>query len=130
MKDPERADLIEYRLKRATESLQEIEIHLENGLWNTAINRLYYACYYAATALMLDNDIKASTHSGVRQMLGLHFVKTGQISADLGKVFTDLFDKRHASDYDDFITMTREDVEDLLPPAREFIDKIKSLISE
>lgn len=130
MKDPERADLIQYRLKRASETLQEIEIHLENRLWNTAISRLYYACYYAATALLLDKDIKANTHSGVRQMLGLHFIKTGKISVDLGKVFTDLFDKRHASDYDDFITMTREDVEDLLPPAREFIDKIKSLISD
>jgi uncharacterized protein (UPF0332 family) len=45
MKDSERADLIQYRFKRASETLQEIEIHLENGLWNTAINRLYYACY-------------------------------------------------------------------------------------
>jgi len=130
MKDSERADLIHYRLKRASETLQEIEIHLENGLWNTAINRLFYACYYAATAILLDNDIKASTHSGVRQMLGLHFVKTGKISADLGKVFTDLFDKRHASDYDDYITVTREDVEDLLPSASEFIGRIKNLIRE
>ena len=130
MKDSERADLIHYRLNRASETLQEMDIHLENGLWNTAINRLYYACYYAATAILLDSDIKASTHSGVRQMLGLHFVKTGKLSADLGKVFTDLFDKRHASDYDDFITVTREDVEDLLPPAREFIARIKFLISE
>lgn len=32
MKDSERTDLIEYRLKRASETLQEIEIHLENGL--------------------------------------------------------------------------------------------------
>lgn len=129
MKGSEKADLIEYRLDRATETLQEIEIHLENGLFNTAINRLYYASYYAATALLLYNDIKASTHSGVRQMLGLHFVKTGKISSDLGKVFTDLFDKRHASDYDDFISVSREDVEDLLPSAKEFIEKIKDLIS-
>ena len=126
MKDSERADLIHYRLNRASETLQEIEIHLENGLWNTAINRLYYACYYAATAILLDNNIKASTHSGVRQMLGLHFVKTGKISADLGKVFTDLFDKRHASDYDDFITVTREDVEDLLPQPVSLLVELSS----
>lgn len=62
-------------------------------------------------------------------MLGLHFVKTGKISTDLGKVFTDLFDKRHASDYDDYITVGREDVEDLLPSATEFIERIKILIS-
>jgi uncharacterized protein (UPF0332 family) len=65
MKNSEKSDLINYRLKRATDTLQEINIHLENKLWNTAINRLYYACFYAATALLLDNDINASTHSGV-----------------------------------------------------------------
>lgn len=130
MKGSERADLIAYRLNRATETLSEIEIHVNNGLWNTAINRLYYASYYAASALLLANDIKASTHSGVRQMLGLHFVKTGKISSELGKVFSDLFDKRHSSDYDDFISVSREDVEDLLPSAKEFIEKIISLLEE
>lgn len=130
MKNSEKTDLIAYRLKRATDTLQEINIHLENGLWNTAINRLYYACFYAATALLLDNDINASTHSGVRQMLGLHFIKTGRISSDLGKVFTDLFDKRHTSDYDDFIQVTKEDVEDFLPLATLFIKTIKELIAE
>jgi uncharacterized protein (UPF0332 family) len=130
MKNSEKSDLINCRLKRATDTLQEINIHLENKLWNTAINRLYYACFYAATALLLDNDINASTHSGVRQMLGLHFIKTGRINSDLGKVFTDLFDKRHSSDYDDFIQVTKEDVEDLLPLATSFIKTIKDLISE
>ena len=105
MKNSEKADLIEYRLKRASETLQEIEI-------------------------LLQNDIKASSHSGVRQMLGLHYVKTGKISSDLGKSFTDLFDKRHASDYDDYITISREDVEELLPSATGFIERIKILISE
>jgi uncharacterized protein (UPF0332 family) len=63
-------------------------------------------------------------------MLGLHFIKTGRINSDLGKVFTDLFDKRHSSDYDDFIQVTKEDVEDLLPIANLFIKTIKELISE
>jgi uncharacterized protein len=130
MKSPEKSDLIDYRLKRAKETLLEIDILLNNRLWNTAINRLYYACYYAATALLLDKSINASTHSGVRQMLGLHFIKTGEISTDLGKVFTDLFDKRRSSDYDDFIQVTKEDVEDLLPSAEEFIKAIELLISK
>ena len=77
---------------------------------------------------MLENDINASTHSGVRQMLGLHFIKTGKLSSELGKVFTDLFDKRHASDYDDFISISREDVEDFLPSVQEFVKKAEELL--
>ncbi len=75
MKKPERQELIEHRLERAKETLREIDIYVENNLWNTAINRLYYACYYAVTALLLTKDIHAGTHTGVRHMLGLHFVK-------------------------------------------------------
>lgn len=130
MRISEKNDLVRYRLARAKETLRETKIHIENELWNTAINRLYYACYYAATALLLENDIKANTHSGVRQMLGLHFIKTGIISSDLGKVFSDLFDKRHASDYDDFISITREDVEDFLPTEKDFINKLEELLKK
>ena len=128
MRNSEKNELVIYRLNRAKETLREINIHIENELWNTAINRLYYACYYAATALLLENDIKATTHAGVRQMLGLHFVKTGKLSSELGKVFTDLFDKRHASDYDDFISITREDVEDFLPSVQEFVNRAEELL--
>ena len=63
-------------------------------------------------------------------MLGLHFIKTGKIDSELGKAFSDLFDKRHSSDYDDFIQVSKEDVEDLLPLASEFIQTIKELIIE
>ena len=41
----------------------EVQIHLENALWNTAINRLFYACYYAVTALLIDQGIETKTHS-------------------------------------------------------------------
>ncbi|HBX49960.1 MAG TPA: hypothetical protein DEH02_02710 [Bacteroidales bacterium] len=52
-----------------------------------AVNRVYYSCYYAVNALILKHDLKAKTHDGIRQMFGLHFVKTGIISKDLGRFF-------------------------------------------
>ena len=61
-------------------------------------------------------------------MLGLHFIKTGKISKDIGKIFTDLFDKRHSSDYDDFLDISREDVMELQPSAKEFTSRIKELL--
>ena len=128
MKPDNQSDLISYRIQRSEETLSEVDILIRNKLWNTAINRLYYACYYAATALLLKYDIKATTHTGVRQMLGLHFIKTGKISKDIGKIFTDLFDKRHSSDYDDFLDISREDVMELQPSAKEFISGIKELL--
>jgi len=61
-------------------------------------------------------------------MFGLHFIKTGIISSDLGKFYSDIFDKRLTGDYDDFILMKEEDVIGLVPSGKELILKIKELI--
>ena len=64
MNDQDRHQLINYRIKRAYQTLEEVNILVENKLWNAAINRLYYACYYAAIALLLSHKVVAQTHAG------------------------------------------------------------------
>jgi len=60
--------LIEYRFKQAKDTLEEVEILINNRFWTTAINRIYYSCYYAVSSLLLNIDIKPQSHSGARQM--------------------------------------------------------------
>jgi uncharacterized protein (UPF0332 family) len=97
----ERQELLKYRTSKARATFKEVELHIENKLWNTAVNRLYYSCYCAVIALLIDIEIQAQTHGGVRQMVGLHFIKTGIIENELGKFYTDIFDMRQTGDYDD-----------------------------
>ncbi len=123
-----RQALIDYRLSRAYETLKEAELLCEGKFYNATINRLYYACYYAAVALLLKNNVSAQTHSGVKTMLGLHFVSKGLLTIENGKLFTALFEKRHSGDYDDFVFCDREMVDELTPKAKEFIDAVKDLI--
>ena len=122
--------LISYRISRAYESLNEAELMYSGEFFNAAINRLYYACYYAAVALLLKNNISAQTHSGVKTMLGLHFISKGLLSIENGKTFTTLFEKRHSGDYDDFVYCDKEMVDELTPKARDFIDAVKNLINQ
>ena len=103
-------------------------MHVENKFWNTTVNRLYYACYYAVIALLIAKDIHAHTHSGVRQMFGLHFVKSGLIDKETGKFYSDIFDMRQTGDYDDYIDFKKEDVLDLIGPVNELISKIEGLL--
>ncbi len=67
-------DLISSRLQRANEILEEAAYNAKGNYFNAAINRLYYACYYAACALMLANGLSASTHNGIKALLGLNFL--------------------------------------------------------
>jgi uncharacterized protein (UPF0332 family) len=121
-------ELIKYRINRAKETLGEVEDLIRLGYFNTAVNRIYYACYYAVNALMIKNGLSAKSHVGVRQMFGLHFVKTGLISKELAKYYTDLFDRRQTGDYDDFVEYKKETVDELYKSSLNFIKSIEGLI--
>lgn len=129
LNEQERHDLMAYRLQRAHETLSEIPNHAANGYYATAINRLYYACYYAAVALLVNEGVQTATHSGVKTMLGLHFVSKGKLSREHGNTFTTLFEKRHSGDYDDFAYCDREMVEELYPKAQAFVEAIERLLN-
>ena len=103
--------------------------YINNKLWSTAVNRLYYACYYAVIALLINKKIDAQTHTGVRQMFALHFIKTGLIDKELGKFYSDIYDKRQTGDYDDFVSFTKEEVISMINPARNLISSIELLLS-
>lgn len=119
--------LIEYRIERAYDTLKEAKYNSDGGFYNAAVNRMYYACFYAVIALLLKYDISAQTHQGARAMLGLHFVSKGRLSKEDGKTFYDLFEKRHR-DYDDFVFCDQEMVDELYPRAIRFVDDIKELL--
>lgn len=53
----ETVTLITYRLERAHESLEEAKILFERDFANTFVNRLYYACFYAVSALLLTKGL-------------------------------------------------------------------------
>ena len=48
-----RLGLMHYRMERADEALEEAAILSERCHYNAAVNRLYYACFYAVQALLL-----------------------------------------------------------------------------
>ncbi len=128
--DTSRRALTEYRLNKAKITLNEVNILLESELYNTAVNRIYYACYYATIALLVSKNIQANTHAGVKQMLGLHFISTNRISAELGRFYTQLFNDRMSGDYDDFVTFNKQMIEEVLPKAIKYISEVEKLLNE
>ena len=130
MNDLQRRELAEYRMKKAASTFSEVALLIENQLWNTSVNRLYYACFYAVSALLIFHDIPSKTHTGVRQLFGLHFVKTGIVEKETGKFFSYLFDQRQTGDYDDFYDFEEEDVLELIEPTKVLLFTIERLIAQ
>ena len=128
--DEQRRDIVRYRMESALKMLSEVESHRENGFYNTAVNRMYYACYYAATAKLISMGIEVKSHDGVRFSLGKHVVMEGLLPSELGRFYSRLFSKRSTGDYDDFINHTLKTVDELLPQARQFVDTLISQLEE
>jgi len=63
MNDNERNELISLRLENSQSAMQESKLLIDNGYWNAAVNRMYYGCYYAVSALLISKGIQAQTHA-------------------------------------------------------------------
>lgn len=121
-------EFIDYRLRKSDEVYEAAVVLYNAGQWNSAINRLYYACFYAASALLLRRGIGAKSHGGVIAKFSDSVVRTGEMPADTYRVYSKLLNWRTKGDYSDMFDFSQEDVDDVLKPTKEFIDSVKSLL--
>ena len=130
LNDTERKAVVKHRLERANKTLAEAVSNVENCCWHAAANRLYYACFYAACALLINNGYTVRTHHGVFTLLGEHFVSIGLISREQNRFYRRVLELRQTGDYDDFIEISENDILPLLEPAEQFISTIEKLIGD
>jgi len=116
-------------MDRAKETIDEAVLLFEAGHINTYVNRLYYACFYAASALLLLKDFSTSKHSHLRSLLHKEFVKPGIIPTKLGKHFDILFDNRQEGDYGDYTKFKVDEVKGWLEQTLDFVNQIDIIIS-
>jgi uncharacterized protein (UPF0332 family) len=117
-------DLIQYRIARAKEALEEAGVLAGSYHWNACVNRLYYACFYAVSALLSTHDLNSSKHSGVRSFFNRHFVKTGIIPKETAEIYNSLFERRQEGDYEVFVMFTETDVKPWLKETESFVNVI------
>ena len=124
----ERKAVVDYRLEKAESTFDEAQKVSTLDLWNNAANRLYYSLYYAATALLIADQHQCHTHSGMLTLMNMHYVKTGKLSAEDGRLLRRLFTLRHEGDYEDFVEVTKEEILQATPEVRALLDKLKHLL--
>jgi uncharacterized protein (UPF0332 family) len=129
MTNEERREYVKYRIESARNTLEAAKVLSENGFWNSAVNRLYYAVFYAVNALLVLNKIQTKSHSATKSQFSLHFVKTGRFDKKYGRLLSELFDWRQKSDYENMFDYNSDLVEPLFEPAAEMIELIEEEIN-
>ena len=129
MNTPSRQDIIKIKLSKARRTLSEAEKLIEFNFPDAAVNRLYYACFYATTALLFSKDVFTKTHAGVKQMLGLHFVSTGILSLEMGEFYGNIFLSRQGAHYDDFAVADPALVKEYAKLAEQFVSGVQNILN-
>lgn len=122
-----RRDIVTYRIERAYTALEQAKLNLKMNCLEVTANRLYYAAYYAVSALLIANKIPAHSHEGNVTQFGLHFVKTGKVNREDGKLLNHLLTMRLKGDYSDRFGLTDSDVIPYINPTEAFIKKISDM---
>ena len=129
-KEKEIERVIKYWIEKSTESLESAENELKSGHLLFSVNRIYYACFYIVSAFLLKRGIMFKKHSGVRTGFHKHAVKAGLVGLEEGKFYDKLFNARLKGDYVEFAHFEKDEVEQWLSNAKEFVVKIKNLIEK
>jgi uncharacterized protein (UPF0332 family) len=111
--------------EKARQALAGAELLLENGSVEAAINRGYYAAFQAARAALLTKDESPNTHSGVIRRFGYHFVRSGQVSDDVGDVLSTAQAMRGRADYEAVPGLEQSDAANLVEDARWFVRSVE-----
>ena len=127
--EQEREILVGLKVEKSDKTLLEAKKASEMQMWATAANRLYYAAYYMVSALLLQHGVSVKTHEVVIQMFGMHFIKTGKVAKDIGRMYNDLFSTRLTGDYDDTFDLEGKDVLPKVEYAEAVIRTVREMIT-
>jgi uncharacterized protein (UPF0332 family) len=129
--DTEKIDaLIQYRLEQADEAIAAATLNLTNGLHRSAVNRAYYAMFYAVLALLAARQSETSRHSGAISQFDQLYVKPALLPQDFSRWLHDAFLNRQAADYGADLKLSREDIDELVAHAREFLTGVRQYFAE
>ena len=123
-------DLVHYRLSRAKESLDEARLLSQSNHWNTTANRLYYACFYAASAYIISKGLEANTYNGIKSAFNHELIKSGKLDQEYGKLYNNLFNLRQDADYRDYKDVTEEQIAPLVSMVESLLHKVEELLQE
>lgn len=117
-------------IENARESLSVAKLNLDHDFYSAAINRAYYAIFYAANALLATKKLSRSKHSGVLAAFRQYFVKTGLISPKLSETYGQVMEDRQESDYELLTAISKEDAEIDLQQTQDFVDIVEAWLKE
>jgi len=85
--------------------------------------------FYCGLGLLAAKRLGSSKHSGVLSLFSRHFVKTGLFSNESGRHLREAFEIRQKCDYREFVEIEKEQVEEVLVNADDFVAEARRVLT-
>lgn len=122
--------ILRYRLEQAEQTLEEASVLADASLLRGAVNRAYYAMFYATLALLATRRLGTSKHSSVLALFDREFIKTGLLPKELSKFLHNAFDLRQEQDYSEQPLLDEDTMHLALANAQNFVKVVNTFLFE
>lgn len=117
------------QLRQARQALADASGAREADLSDAVIvNRLYYACFHTAQAVLYDRDFDPGSHGGVLSLFGSEVIAVGDAPRERGRFLNRLSELRKRADYG--YGEIDEDLDALSPRTERFVAEAEALLSD
>lgn len=123
-----RREVAEDGIRQAKEKLAVAQLNLDGNFFRDSISRAYYAVLYAEDAALATKGFVAKSHAGTESLFGYHFIRKGLVDPRFKGLHKKIEKARVQADYQHEIEFDREDAEEWLARAKEFVAAIESQI--
>jgi uncharacterized protein (UPF0332 family) len=124
------AEEIKGMLSKARRYLASAKLLQQNGDFDSAVSRLYYAMFYGTEALLLSQGKTFSSHRAAIAAFGEFFIKSGILPKEMHQSLHRAFEKRQISDYEYMSGISETEVADLREKAEQFIKRTEAFLQE
>lgn len=108
-------------LDKAQRSLEAAQTLVDQGFYDFAVSRAYYAMFYLAEALLDQEGLSFSKHAAVISAFGQYLARPGKVPTELHRQLIDAQAQRTRADYDLAPELSRLDAETLINQAHAFL---------
>jgi len=115
-------------LQKAQDSLQAARLLADQGFYDFAVSRAYYAMFYVAEALLLSQGLAFSKHSAVIAAFGQHFAKTKRVPPEFHRYLIEGEASRNVGDYDVSPGLSSDEAVKQITRAARFLELAEGLL--
>lgn len=123
-------ELINYRIARAKDAIEEVDILIKSKKFNAAATRIYYGVFYITNALLLTDNFPTSKHSQIIGYFNKNYVKEKIIDPKIGKFLNRAYELRTRSDYGEFIEYSEPEINSYFKEMKDFIYSVENIINK